>query len=364
MRKIYLSLVAFGMLMPSAHAADESGLLSLFEGAAEVKEQSAAEIDDTEKGIFSFLNFKKAKKDEKKLENVDEKQLSPMEKTIKLANEGDVNSQLLLGYSYLYGENGVEVNYDKSFEYYAKAAMQNDNVGLNNLGSLYYSGIGVRRSPTKAAILFEKAANLGNAEAAVNLGFILISGNGAKKNPTLAMDYFEKAAASKNPTAEFMVGYAYYTGKLRPQDYNKAAPLIKAAASSGFDEAQYVLAQMYMKGLGYPQNYGNAVKNLKLAVSQGSVEAMMVLGNILALGEQYTKDVYTAHVMFNLAAVRGMPGAAERRSVLEEKMKIDEILQAQSEAENYAPKPSDLSSYIRQTFGTNVRYYIDSANKI
>ena len=363
MKKIYLSLIAYGILISYVHAADESGLLSLFEGTSEV-EQNTTKAGENEKSIFSFLNFKKAKKDEKKLESLDEKQLSPMEKTIKLADEGDVNAQLLLGYSYLYGENGVKVDYDKSFEYYAKAAMQNDNVGLNNLGSLYYSGIGVSRNPAKAAILFEKAADLGNTEAAVNLGFILISGNGAQKNPTLAMDYFESAAKAKNPTAEFMLGYAYYTGKLRAQDYNKAAPLIRSAAAAGFDEAQYILAQMYMKGLGYPQNYGNAVKNLKLAVSQGSVEAMMILGNILALGEQYTKDVYTAHVMFNLAAVRGMPGAAERRSVLEEKMKIEEILQAQSEAESYTPKPSDLSNYIRQTFGNNVRYYIDEANKI
>ena len=359
MKKIYLSLIFCAVLASHAHAADESSLLSLFEGTPEAEKTASTSTEEKEDSIFSFLNFKKPQKEEPKLNVADQKRLSPLEQTTKLADEGDVNAQLLLGYSYLYGENGAEVNYDKSFEYYAKAAMQNDNVGLNNLGSLYYSGIGVRRSPTKAAILFEKAANLGNAEAAVNLGFILISGNGAKKNPTLAMDYFEKAAASKNPTAEFMVGYAYYTGKLRPQDYNKAAPLIKAAASSGFDEAQYTLAQMYINGLGFPQNYGNAVKNLKLAVAQGSVEAMMALGNILALGEQYTKDVYVAHVMFNLAAVRGVPGAADRRSVLEEKMKIDEILQAQSEAERYNPKPSELSNYIRQTFGTNVRYYID-----
>ena len=361
MKKIVLVLFLSFILAFPSYGADESGLLSLFEGTAAAEKQAEPQADEKDEGIFSFLNFRKPKKEEAKLNIADEKRLSPLEQAIKLADKGDVNAQLLLGYSYLYGENGAEVNYDKAFEYYAKAAMQNDSVGLNNLGSLYYSGIGIGRNSAKAAILFEKAADLGNAEAAVNLGFILISGNGAKANPDLAMDYFEQAAKAKNPTAEFMLGYAYYTGKLRPQDYNKAAPLIRDAASAGFDEAQYILALIYMNGLGFPQNYGNAVKNLKLAVSQGSVEAMMALGNILALGEQYIKDVYTAHIMFNLAAVRGIPGAADRRSVLEEKMKIDEILQAQGEAEKYNPKASELSSYIRQTFGTNVRYYIDQA---
>ena len=53
------------------------------------------------------------------------------------------------------------------------------------------------------------------------------------------------------------------------------------------------------------------------------------------------------------------PTAAEKRSVLEEKMKIEEILQAQTEAENFREKVSEITSYIRQTFGTNVRYFID-----
>ena len=361
MKRLFLGLLMSSCLCASALAAEDSKVLSLFEGTSEAGKADAVTEDSDESGIFSFLNFKKFKKSPAKLNVADEKRLSPLEQTVKLADKGDVSAQLLLGYSYLYGENGAAVDYDKAFEYYAKAALQNDNVGLNNLGSLYYSGIGVSRNTAKAAILFEKSADLGNAEAAVNLGFILISGKGAHKNPTLAMDYFEKAAAAKNPTAEFMLGYAYYTGKLRPKDYGAAASLLRDAAASGLDEAQYILALMYVNGQGFPQNYNNAVKNLRLAVAQGSVDAMMTLGDILARGVKYTKDIYTAHVMFNLASVRGASGAAEQRNKLEEKMKIDEILQAQTEAEQYSPKLSELSNYTRQTFGDNIRYYIDES---
>ena len=155
-----------------------------------------------------------------------------------------------------------------------------------------------------------------------------------------------------------MLGYAYYTGKLRSQDYTKAAELIRQSAAE-FDEAQYVLAVMYMSGLGMPQNYGNAVKYLRQAVNQGNVESMTALGDILAQGEKYNKDLFTAHIMFNLAAVRGAPGAADKRKFLEEKMKIDEVLQAQTNAENYKEKPTTLTNYIRQTFGNNIRHYID-----
>lgn len=340
-------------------AAETENIVSLFEGTSQEGKIDSPEEKKEDSGIFSFLNFGKFKKDAPKITVADEKRLSPFEQSVKLADGGDVNAQLLVGYSYLYGQNGASVDYDKAFEYYARAAMQNDNVGLNNLGSLYYSGIGVGRNTAKAAILFEKAAALGNAEAAVNLGFILISGNGVEKNTAEAMNLFEKASSADNVPARFMYGYALYTGKLRAQNFAVAAPLIRKAADAGFDEAQYVVALMYINGLGFPQHYGNAVKYLRRAAEQGNVEAMMTLGDIYARGEKYKKDVYLAHIFFNLAAVRGAPKAAEKRSVLEEKMKIEEVLQAQTEAENFREKVSEMTSYIRQTFGSNIRSFID-----
>ena len=192
--------------------------------------------------------------------------------------------------------------------------------------------------------------------------FILISGNGADKDEQKAMDYFEQAAQAKNPIAQFMLGYAHYIGKLRPQDYAIAAPLIKQAAQSGFDEAQYVLANMYIKGQGVPQNYNLAIANLKKAVEQGRIDAMMLLGDILADGTKYTKDTYTAHILFNLAAVKNVAGAAERRAFIEKGMKIDIVLQAQEAANNYKVKISDITSYVRSTFGNDVRNFIKIAN--
>ena len=52
---------------------------------------------------------------------------------------------------YLYGEDGVPVDYKKAFTYYNMAAAQNDPIAVNNLGSLYFSGIGTEKNFTKAA---------------------------------------------------------------------------------------------------------------------------------------------------------------------------------------------------------------------
>ncbi len=349
------SVIMFMLALTAAPVfAGEKAVLSLFDDTPQ--EARSSEPEQDEGGLFSFLGIKMPQGDDSPFAKT--KMPDTIEETIKLADSGNVQAQLLLGYSYLYGENGLKPDYTKAFDYYGMAALQNDPAGLNNLGSLYYGGIGVARSPAKAAILFAKAAELGNIEAAVNLGFMHISGNGAKLDKTLAMDYFEKAAAGGNPVAKFMTGYAYYTGSLRPQDYTKAAPLLKDAADAGIDEAQVVLSDIYINGRGFPQNYNNAVKYLRQAASQGSTEAMMSLASILVAGEKYNKNINFAHVLYNLAAVRGVASAPAKRQVLEAKMKIDEVLQAQQRAEMFKESPSEMTSYIRQTFGTNIRAFV------
>lgn len=165
------------------------------------------------------------------------------------------------------------------------------------------------------------------------------------------MELFKQAARKDNPTAKFMLGYAYYKGFVVPKDYKKAVSLIREAANVHYDDAEYVLALMYLNGDGITKNYGNAVRFLKMAINQGHVEAMTQLGDILATGSAFPKDIYRAHVLFNIAAVRGAPKAAEKRDALEKVMKIDELLQAQAEAEKLAEHPTELTNYINQTFG-------------
>lgn len=371
MKKVSLFLLGMSVSFNNAYAQD--AVLSLTGddvvsiSAAEeqaAKEQAAKEASASsteDKGIFSFLNF--WKKDNKP--QLPDTSTSPeetlLQKLERMANSGDLNSQLTLGYMYLYGDDTakVEQDYKQAFKYYEMAANQNDNVAVNNLGSLYYSGIGTPRDIIKATQMFSKAAELGNTEAMVNLAFIYISEEGDFYRPNEAIELFRRASSTQNPTADFMLGYAYYKGFVVEKNNLEAFELVRRAANAGYDEAMYVLSGMYMNGEGTPQNYGNGVKVLDLAVKQGNVPSMMELGYILANGEKYPKNIYKAHILFNVASVRGAEGAAERREILRKGMKIEELLQAQAAAEAYKEKPSTLTQYIRQTFGSNVRQYID-----
>lgn len=143
-------------------------------------------------------------------------------------------------------------------------------------------------------------------------------------------------------------------------DYKKAFLLIKAAADAQYDEAQYVLSDFYINGWGTPKNYNRAVQYLRMSIAQGNPEAIMRLADILAEGKVYTRNIKNAHVLYNVASVMGMSEAAEKRDDIEKSLRIEDLLAVQSEAENYKPAPSQLTSFIRQTFGNSLKVYIDT----
>lgn len=347
-------------------AAQEQPAEKVLQSQAAVVENSAAVeenlADKEKKGLFSFLNFSfMNKKDPEIVKEAEEHRETFLQTMTRKAEEGNVDAQLSLGYMYLYGDAdaGVTSDYEQAFKYYSMAAAQGDNIAINNLGSLYYSGVGTKRNPYKAAILFAKAADQGNVEAAVNLAFLYLSGSGIQQDSTKAMNYFAKASSQGNLTAQFVMGYAYYKGFVIGQDYKKAFELMREPAKAGFDEAQYNMALMYLNGEGITKNYGNAVKYLGNSFMQGNVQAMIKLADILAAGEVYPKNIYQAHILYNIASVRGAPQAAEKRDILEQHLKINEVLQAQTEAENFKDQPKELTNYIRKTFGANIASYID-----
>ncbi len=338
-------------------------VLSLSDGIVQEQDKGSQPEDkqgEEDKGIFSFMDFSFFKKNKPKLTAMpNERRETFIERVTRQAEEGNVDAQLSLGYMYLYGEDGVGIDYKKAFTYYNMAAAQGDNIAINNLGSLYFSGIGTEKNFTKAAQLFEQAAQLGNTEAAVNLAFIYLTKNSSLNNPREAIQQLKAASDAGNPTAKFLLGYSYFKGLVVEQNYKKAFVLMRDAANAQYADAEYLLGYMYLNGLGITKNYGNAVKYFTYAANQGNVDAMIELGNMLAAGTMYTKDLYRAHILFNIASVHGVPSAAEKRDYLEKKLKIEEFLQAQAEAEKFEEKPSELTSYIKQTFGDNIRRYID-----
>ena len=67
-----------------------------------------------------------------------------LSETRKAADQGDVQAQLNLGFSYLVGQ-GVKQDYAEALKWYRKAAEQGYPAAQFNLGVMYYKGQGVSR---------------------------------------------------------------------------------------------------------------------------------------------------------------------------------------------------------------------------
>ncbi len=321
--------------------------------------------DDEEKegGIFSFLNFSFFKKDKKITEpEKTESNEDFQARVFRMAEKGDTNALMTLGYMHLYGLNGFDINYRKTFEYYSLAAESGNDIAINNLGSLYYSGIGVKKDVEHAAELFSKASNAGNIDATINLAVIFLSEQGVLHNPQSASLLLKDAAEKSSPVAKYLLGYLYMKGIGVPQNMKKAVENIRFAAEQNYDEAQYMLGYLYLNGWGVMQNYNNAIKYFTRAYNQGNVSAMYELGNMYGSETKIEPDFYKSYVAFNMAAYHGVPDAERRRDVVgKEKLKKDEILQAQAESENFKAEPSELTQYVRSTFGNSLALYIDKS---
>ena len=327
--------------------------------------QTTEEEQQPKSSWFGFITRPLSKffaEDEDVTVSADKETETPFEKSVRQAAEGNLEDQMNLAYMYLYGTNGVKQDYKEAFKYYEMAAKQKDPIALNNLGSLYFNGIGTERDIKKALTLFESASALGNDNASLNLGFIYLTG-GTKNTErnTKAIELFQKSAQEGNKIAQFMVGYAYYKGFILPQDYQKAFQSIRAAAIDGaqIDEAQMVLSDMYAKGEGITQNYQKSIAALRNAAGQGNMDAIIKLAEHYDVGDICPKTPVSAHALYNIAAAQNIHDAAKKRDEIGKTLNPEMIAAAQQNAANYRPNPSELTSYIRQTYGNNLRYYID-----
>lgn len=277
------------------------------------------------------------------------------------ADNGDVQSQLDLGYIFLYGKNGTNIDYKQAMHYYELAAQNKNPVALNNLGSLYFNGIGTDVDHVKAIYYFEEAAKLGSNDAALNLAIISLGDNKKEKS----IDDWKKIysllnqAQEDNVFARYLFGYAHSVGFLVKKDLKKSFKLIKSAADDNYDEAQYILSDFYILGKGTVKNYNQAIKYLELASEQGHKDAMMKLADIFNEGKIYNKNINKAYILYNVIAVLGDETAAKKRDEIEQQLSMENLLSVQASAENYVEKPSDETLFARKTFGKSLKAYID-----
>lgn len=124
------------------------------------------------------------------------------------ANNGDAAAQVAVGEAYakLAGaaqdSDEAAGNWNKSAEWYIKAAARSYVPGEIHLAECYTYGHGVARDKTKAAEWYRKAAEQGDAGAQGTLAMLYTMGQGVSQDDVEAYFWFDLAASVDTPNRE------------------------------------------------------------------------------------------------------------------------------------------------------------------
>lgn len=187
----------------------------------------------------------------------------PVDRTQRLANQGNVAALTILGLRALDGTNGAAVHLPEAITYLTEAAEKGQAVAQYRLGTLYDRGQGMAVDPVKAAHWYELSANQGNRKAMHNLAVI----------------YADR------------------------KDMADAAHWFARAASLGLSDSQFNLAVLYEHGDGVPQSLVEAFKWYSIAAAAGDIESK---ARVTALQTQLN-DADKAAAQKEIAAFRPLP---------------------------------------------------------
>lgn len=161
----------------------------------------------------------------------------------KAAEAGDVPSQYFLGHALEFGD-GIEQDAAAAFPWYQRAASQGHIDAHGQLGYFFVTGAGgVEIDVTKALEHMRFAARAGQPMSQFNLGVMYAKGNGVEQNLEEAARWYWSAADQGNTGAMVQLAKLLRSGEGIPKDEQAARQWLELAAEEGSDEALAMLDQ-------------------------------------------------------------------------------------------------------------------------
>ena len=172
-------------------------------------------------------------------------------------------------------------NYENAIECYSKAAELGLLEAQNELGNMYYFGLGVERDYSKAFNYYRNAAKAGYVDAQNSLGECYLLGKGVDRDNEKAIKWIKRAAEQGNVFAQKSMGEFYLRGLAGlSQNYTEAVKWYQKAANQGDENAQCNLGLCYYYGYGVNINYSEASKWLHLAAKNGNEHAKTLIKDL------------------------------------------------------------------------------------
>lgn len=219
------------------------------------------------------------------------------------AEKGLPYAEYKTGYYYMYGLEGVPVDYKEAVDWLTKAGDDDYPYASLELGDFYLYDFGESGEQEKAYAFYEKAAR----QDCVNegLGLCLENGWGVEANEGEAFKYYLKAAEDGYIRAMFYTGLAYYFGTGVKQNYPEAFRWFNDAANQEHIPSIYYKGKMLLAGDGCMQDLGEGITLLKTAAENDEKHAQFDLGNCYLVGKGVEENEDLAMEWFEKAADNG-----------------------------------------------------------
>ena len=173
---------------------------------------------------------------------------------MKSASQGNAAAENMLGVSYENGE-GTELDEELALYWYQEAAKHNNPNAQNNLANCYkYGWLGLDIDPEKAFELYKKAAEKGIVDAMFEVAEFY---NASHLTSQKSVEWYKKAADAGHGDAMFELARKYENGWNVKQDLAKAQEFYEKAIVAGSERAdnhekeQEVLYQSWLDPSGY-----------------------------------------------------------------------------------------------------------------
>lgn len=129
-------------------------------------------------------------------------------------------------------------DYPDALEALDGAASAGSALAQNQLGDMYYKGLGVTQDRGRAFGLFLKAARQNLATAEVTVAVMYLNGVGVDQDRAQAFAWLQRAAQANSAMGQYDLAVLYATGRGTARDMDQARAWMEKAADQGYDHAR------------------------------------------------------------------------------------------------------------------------------
>jgi len=189
---------------------------------------------------------------------------------LEIAASGDANVAAAVGKRYLLGIDGFRQSYAKAAKNLQMAAEKSHGAAMALLGYMHCLGLGVPKDLDVAYSYFVSSALQNDPLGHNGLGYIFFHGTPVQaQDLNLAFKHFNDSAHGGSADGIFNLASMYLTGTGTGQSFQSSLLWYTQALDRGHTPAAYTLAIMHLNGIGTVRDCQVAVELLKRVCERG-----------------------------------------------------------------------------------------------